>query len=224
MGRQRELKHLNGNMLAVVDVETSGLQAGFHSIVQVCVAPLNSDFELLEGYVPFYIEISPTRKNFDMKAASVSKLAYEEIKVTGIPEPKAADLFDEWFNRLPLPHNKSLSPLAHNWPFDHAFMTDWLGWHNMQRYFHGHYRDLMCAGIYENDKAAFNVMQYPYPKHGLSYYCAQLGVQNDRAHDALQDCIATARCYKRVVQAGMFTRVAKQPETLPSDVPLPDRV
>src|SRR5690349_9747919 len=134
----RELKHLNGNMLAVVDVETTGLQPFHHSIVQVCVLPLNSDFEMLPGYIPFYMEIQPKYNRFDKEAATVTQLAFEEIKKTGMPPGHAADLFEEWFNKLPLPHNKSLAPLAHNWPFDFCFMLDWLGWHNMQRYFSGH--------------------------------------------------------------------------------------
>lgn len=210
---RRNLIHLNGNIMAVIDVETTGLQPYFHDVVQVCVLPINSDFEMLDGCIPFYGELKPKRpENYDRKTSTITKPEFVNIMTNALDPDRMADLFDEWWNQLPLPHNKSLAPLAHNWPFDLQFMSDWLGWHNMQRYFHGHYRDLMCAGIYENDKAAFNIQPYPYPKHGLQYYCSQLGVQNMRAHDALQDCIATARCYKRVVQAGQFTQVAPQPE------------
>lgn len=199
-------------MMAVIDVETTGLNPLVHDIVQVCVLPVDSDFEMMSNVRPFYGEMKAARpENFDKKAATVTKLDFVKIQTEGIEPDRMADFFDEWYETLGLPHGKSLMPIAHNWPFDYSFMLHWLGWHNMQRYFFGHYRDLQCAGLYENDKAAFNIQPYPYPKHALSYYCSQLGVQNERAHDALHDCIATARCYKRVVQAGVYTPVAQQP-------------
>jgi DNA polymerase III epsilon subunit-like protein len=207
--------HLNGNVMAVVDTETTGLQPFHNDVIQVCVLPLDSDFKPLQGILPFYCELQPRRpENYDAKAAHVTKMELCKIQQTGLEPDRAADLFEEWFERLGLPHGKMLVPLAHNWPFDYCFMLDWLGWSSMNRYFHGHYRDLQMAGCYENDKAAFNVQTYPYPKHGLQYYCSQLGVENQNAHDALSDCVATAECYRRVVKAGMFTPVQAQPESL----------
>lgn len=201
--------------MAVVDCETTGLQPYYNDVIQVCVLPINSDFEMLENVLPFYGEMKAKRpENFNPKESTLSRAEFVRIMTDGVDPDRMADLFQEWFEQLPLPHNKSLAPLAHNWAFDLQFMTDWLGYHAMQRYFHGHYRDLMVAGIYENDKAAFNIHPYPYPKHGLSYYCSQLGVQNAKAHDSLHDCIATARCYKRVVMAGAYTPVNPQPENV----------
>ena len=205
------MRHLNGNILCAIDVETTGLQPYFHDLIQICVLPLNSELRPLEGTIPFYTEVVPKRPyNFDPKASSVNKLDACRIQTQGLDADRAADLFDEWFNKLGLPFNKQISPLAHNWPFDLQFITDWLGWHNVQRYFSGHYRDLMMAGLYENDKADFNSHPYPYPKHRLSYYCSQLKVTNPNAHDALGDCVATAECYRRVVKAGLYTPVAPQ--------------
>lgn len=207
--------HLNGNWMAAVDVETTGLQPFFHDVIQVSVLPIDSEFRPIEGVIPFYTEMQPRRpQNIDKKAMSVTNLALSRIMQTAMDADRVADLFEEWYSKLPLPHNKCLVPLAHNWPFDYCFMLDWLGWSNMQRYFHGHYRDLMCAGLYENDKAAFNIQAYPYPKHGLAYYCSQLKVENQKAHDALFDCLATAECYKRVVLAGAYTPVNPQPKEL----------
>jgi DNA polymerase III epsilon subunit-like protein len=40
---------LNGNLLASIDLETTGLQAGYHEPIQIAVAPLNSDIRPLEG-------------------------------------------------------------------------------------------------------------------------------------------------------------------------------
>ena len=48
------LPHLNGNLLASVDVETTGRRAGWHEIVQIGIRPLNADIRPLEGVTPFY--------------------------------------------------------------------------------------------------------------------------------------------------------------------------
>lgn len=212
----RSMMHLNGNILACVDVETTGLKPRFHDTIQVCVLPLNADIRPLEGVMPFYTEMKPKRpENYDEKTASVHKVDFVRLLTDGLDPDWVSDRFRDWYETLPLPEGKKLVPLAHNWIFDHAFMEDWLGWEGMNYYFHGHHRDLLTAGLYENDKAAFHVTQYPYPKLGLKYFCSQLGVENQNAHDALADCVATAECYRRVVKAGMWTPVNPQPENLP---------
>jgi DNA polymerase III epsilon subunit-like protein len=212
--------HLNGHIMACVDVETTGLRPRYHDIIQVCVLPLNSDFDPLEGVTPFYTEMKPKRpENIDQKAMSVSKLRLCEIMTRAPDSERVADYFCEWYDKLPLPHNKRLMPLAHNWIFDYQFMEDWLGYEHMQHFFHGHFRDLMVAGLYENDKAAFHIEPYPYPKHDLAYYCSQLGVKNPNPHDALGDCWSTAQAYKKVVLAGTFTPVHQQPTEIPDAVP-----
>lgn len=212
----RHLVHLNGSILAAVDVETTGLRPRYHDIIQVAVVPLNSDFEMLEGVLPFYAEMRPRRpENIDVKGMSVNKLTLHEIMNRALDADRMVDFFMEWYEKLPLPERKNLSPLAHNWPFDREFMMDWLGYETFNHCFSGHYRDLMCCGIYENDKAAFSVEPYPYPKHGLRYYCSQLGVTNPNAHDALGDAVATARCYRKVVLAGGLTHVNPQPTEAP---------
>lgn len=207
--------HTNGHIIAAVDVETTGLRPRYHDVIQVCVMPLNANFDPLEGIMPFYASMKPKRpENIDPKALNVSRTKLSDILLKALDADRIADFFDEWYKQLPLPSGKQLMPLAHNWPFDREFMIDWLGFENFNHYFNGHYRDLMAAGIYENDKAAFHVEPYPYPKHGLKYYSSQLGVQNPNPHDAMGDCFTTARCYKKVVLAGYLTPVAKQPENL----------
>lgn len=55
----RHLLHLNGHIMAAVDVETTGLRPRYHDVIQVAVVPLNSDFKPLEGALPFYGEMQP---------------------------------------------------------------------------------------------------------------------------------------------------------------------
>ena len=58
----------------------------------------------------------------------------------------------------------------------------------------------MVAAHFLNDVAAFNSEEFPFPKQSLKYLCSQLGIENKFAHDAMQDCLATAKVWKRMVK------------------------
>jgi DNA polymerase III epsilon subunit-like protein len=47
------------NLLASIDLETTGLQAGYHEPIQIAIVPLNSDIRPLEGVRSFYTTIKP---------------------------------------------------------------------------------------------------------------------------------------------------------------------
>ena len=57
----------------------------------------------------------------------MAKVDLHKLFDTGLDPYKAADLFDEWFQKLGLPFGKKILPLAHNWPFEQAFLSRWLG-------------------------------------------------------------------------------------------------
>lgn len=198
----RSMVHLNGNVLAAVDVETTGLQARFHDPIQVCVLPLDAN---LEPYcVPFYMFIQPKRPhNRQPGAFNTTKIKQSDID-GALDSERTAGLFDEWFLKLNLPLNKSLIPLAHNWIFDYGFMEDWLGYEAMNHYFFGHYRDTMAAALFSNDFAEFRSERHPHPRLGLGSLCEVLGVENPNPHDALGDSIATARCYREMIRRGII--------------------
>jgi DNA polymerase III epsilon subunit-like protein len=217
-----QLVHNNGHIMAVIDVETTGLTPGHNDIVQVCVLPVNSDFKPMQGTNPFYCEMKPKRpRNIDWKGMTVNKLTLAEIMKKACDASKQADLFTEWYRKLPLPVNKCLMPIAHNWPFDSAFMIDWLGRKHFEYFFHPYYRDLMSAALLQNDIAAYHVLQYPYPKLNLGYLCNLLGVENMKPHDALGDCMATAACYRELLRRSTWTPVTLTPEQA-QEVPVED--
>lgn len=217
---RRSMIHMNGHLLCAIDVETTGLQPRFHDVIQVCLLPLDSECNPLKGVIPFYGELQPRRpENIDYKAMTVSKLNLFKIMQDAMTADRMVDLFVEWYDKLPLPENKRLVPLAHNWVHDHGFLTDWLGYEHMQYYFWGHYRDTQCAALFENDKADAQVEQTPYPKLGLTNLAARLGIQHERAHDSLADCLTTAAVYKRMLRAGFCSPIMVPAET-PHDSPL----
>ena len=55
----KNLLHNNGHIMAVIDVETTGLTPRHNDIVQVCVLPIDSDFKPLKDVNPFYAEMKP---------------------------------------------------------------------------------------------------------------------------------------------------------------------
>ena len=206
--------HLNGNLLAAIDVETTDTVPGFHDVWQVCVLILDDDIKPDKRVTPFYVDMRPKRpENIDQQALSVCRMDFA-LKMQRALDPwDAADLFDEWFEKLKmhtptrpplLPERKKLVPVAQNWPFDRSFMTEWLGPTSFEAFFHPWYRDTLPVAQYLNDKYAKDPMcvlaaKVPFPKSNLAYLCSQLKVKNAKAHDALQDCIATAEVYRQMV-------------------------
>lgn len=197
--------HLNGNILCVVDVESTGDRPGYHDLIQVCVLPLDSELRPGKKMIPFYTLVKPRRpENCHPDVMDQQRSRICEATIKGLDPDVACDLFDEWYNKLGLRDNKRISPLAQNWPFDRAFMIDWLGHESFARYFDGRYRDTMSAALFENDRADFKAEPYPYAKVNLQYLASTLKVTVDKAHDALADCVTTAEVYRLIVMKGLF--------------------
>lgn len=214
------MKHFNGHLLCAVDVETTGLHAGFHDIWQIAVVPLNADLQRNKNYKIFSTLIKPRNpQNYDVKSISRKKLA--EVIVHALEADQVADLFQEWFNRLDLGLKRLIMPLAHNWPFDYSFIKDWLGHLRMEDIFHGHFRDTMSLALSMNDLSAFELTAYPYPKLTLGSMCARLNVVNHCPHDALSDAVATAEVYRRMVKSRMMLSGRLWQESIPNQKPEP---
>lgn len=198
--------HLNGNMLCVVDIEATGLHARFDSILQICVLPLDSQLKPLKKVVPFYMMLKPLyMENCGQeRQLGCSRQFLCDAVNTGLDPMSAADLFGEWFNKLKLAPGKRICPLAQNWSFDREFIVDWLGYENFNFHFDARYRDTMAAALYLNDRADAHVEQIPFPKVNLRYMTTTLGIDHQRAHDALGDCLATAEVYRQLVYKGLW--------------------
>lgn len=197
----KSLIHLNGNILAAVDVETTGFIAGFHDIWQVAVLPLDSEIRPAPT-TPFYVDIKIKRpENVDPKAIKLNRTDFYQRQLRAYDPFDAADMFDEWVQALKLPFHKGICPLASNWTFDKSFIVEWLGHETYNQLFSPWVRDTMVAATFENDIADRRGDKIEYPKVGLSSLSGRLKVKNEKAHDALQDCITTAEVYRRMILA-----------------------
>lgn len=205
------MQHWNGNQLCAIDIETSGLDPHWHEILQIAILPLDSNIQPRKDVLPFYIKMIPYHpERADEKALRVSSVKLPDATLNGFDQEAAKDLLEEWVDKLGLPMRKGgwtqcqIMPLVQNGLHDIPFIKRWLGLELYEQFFHPHVRDTMIAALFANDVAGMHVEKIPYPKVNLSYLCSQLKFKRHRAHDALQDCLATAEVYRRMISQGFL--------------------
>ena len=192
---------LNGNLMAAIDLETTGTRPGYHEIIQIAIVPLDSDIKPLEGVLPFYTTVRPKHPERESPAATHKhKIPITDLMLHAPDSEKVADLLVEWFERLELPFKKCLVPLAHNWAFESSFLKAWLGVQMVDQLFHSHARDSMLYAIAMNDKAQFRGEPVLFNRVGLGSMCAKLNITNINPHDALADCLAEAEVYRALMR------------------------
>ena len=204
------MQHWNSNLMCAIDVETTGLNPFFHELIQVAILPLDCNLDIRKDVPAFCINMRPDfPERTDKNALAVTRKKLKDILNTGHAPEVAKDLLMDWVEKLNLPLNKSgfnrckIFPLGHNYSFDLQFLKQWL----VDEYddiFHGLYRDTMLSALYLNDRAGMHCERLLYPKVDLTYLCNCLKITRERSHDALQDCIATAAVYKRMVSEGLI--------------------
>ena len=169
--------HLNGNLLASIDLETTGLQAGYHEPIQIAIVPMNSDIRPLEGVRPFYTTIRPVYpERQERSAGHVHGIRMEDLVLHAPEAGKVQDLLVEWWEKLDLPFGKTLVPLAHNWAFESKFLQAWLGVDLAGTLFHGHARDAMLYALALNDKATFMGLPAPSQRSDSTQSVSILGL------------------------------------------------
>ena len=204
------MQHWNGNQLCVIDTETTGLDSHHHEICQICILPLDSNIEPRKDILPFYINLIPWYpERADEEAMKKHKISLVDLMKKGFDKDKAIDMIIEWLDKLDLPYTpggfrKQIVPLGQNYAFDLRFIQAWLGINMYNEYFNYHYKDTMIAAGYLNDRAAMHGEKVPYSKVNLKWLCNKHNVDNTGAHDALQDCIRTAKVYKEMIKVGLF--------------------
>lgn len=203
------MEHWNAHQMCVIDVETNGTKPFWHEIIQIAVIALDANIKPRKDILPFEMFFAPENpERTDPDALKVTGHKLPTLLREGWNIDKGADLFGEWIKRLdlgqtPQGHPKRIIPLAHNWSFDRPFIQDWLGYSLYNELFDSRARDTMTISLFLNDHASFHAERVPYSKNTLNWLCSKLNVEHARAHDALQDCLATAECYRRLCQLGL---------------------
>lgn len=192
----RNLKH---NILAAIDLETTGVRPGYHEIIQIAVVPL--DNKLVPTGNHFYTNVRPEYpERTEPEALRINGLVLEDL-LEAPTQARVADMLYEWFETLKLPQTGRLIPLAHNYPFENSFLKAWIGTDELDRVFHYLPRDAQTYALALNDAAALIGKEIPFESVGLKRLCEQFGIVNTKPHDALADSIAEAQVYKALLTA-----------------------
>lgn len=192
------MKHFRGNMLAAVDVETTGVVAGYHEIVQIAVVPLDTDLQ--PAGRPFYTNIRPDNpERIDKSSWNIHGLDLDNLLETAPDQEKAYDLFNNWFEELRLPTGRKLIPLAHSYTFEYGFLKAWLGAKGLDHFFHFHPRDAMVYALALNDRLGLAGKAARFESVSLTNLCKDLNITNEKPHDALSDSLAEAEVYRALL-------------------------
>lgn len=183
---------------AVLDVETTGLSVVRNEIIQVAVVPLDSK-TLEPDHTPFNLFMRVERpENVDPVAMSINGLSVEELEKYPNKQT-AAEALNIWFQGIGLPFGAKLIPVCQNLPFDSAFTREWLGAYQYDQIFSRRGRDTMTLAAGINDSAAWRGLPIPFERIGLKDLCQHFKIELDGHHDALADCVATARLYRELI-------------------------
>ena len=220
-------RHLNGNLLAVIDTETTGPDPDNHDILEICVLVLDKFLKPHPEIMPFNMYMAAQRLgNIDMEALRIQGKTMDDIvkekvckqrsemsniSAKGMHPDDCANLFEHWFRKLNLPPRKRIMPIACNWGFDREFIRRWLGYDAFYYYFDPRPRDIISMGLFDNDVAEWRGDTFPYAKNNLQWMCTVLGIERTRAHTALDDCVATAECFRRMIQRTELRNLPRAP-------------
>jgi len=192
--------HLNGEIFCAVDTETTGLDCEKHSIIEICVLPLNGDYSVNKSILPFTCQMQPIEGRIvDPEALRVNKIELSEIMLTCLDAFKVLDLFVEWFEKLNLGLHKGIVPIAQNWPFDRGFLVNWMGDLTFRTIFSRHYRDTMSLAASINDRCDIHNHPIQFPKLNLQSIANKFNIVNPDPHRALGDAWTTSQVYRQLL-------------------------
>lgn len=188
-------------MYVVLDCETTGLDPERHQLWQCGAVVLDSRLREADARVwgarPYMLD------HFDLDALEINGL--EPAELLRLPDYRAAAVqCTAWLMLYthgggPSRRIKPLTVIAQNWPFDRAFLGDWLGDEVMRTCFHRHYRDTAVLAGAINDFHIARGKPAPFASLSLGALADTLGVMLVNSHNALCDARATAEVYRRLL-------------------------
>lgn len=213
-------KHLNGNVFAAIDTETTGADLEKHEVVEVAIIPLTYQYEVSKLPI-FHIQIIPDfPENIDIEASRKVPILQQyyadkliktksdivSLRINGLPSHIAAELLVEWFEKkLQLAPGKRIIPIGCNYAFDRGMLQKWLGNKTYEYIFSDLYRDVQVTANYLNDLACEVSNEYPFQKVNLQYLCSTLKIERSgAAHTALDDAYVTAKVYKEMLTRSLI--------------------
>jgi len=192
-------QHWNNNQVCVVTAQFTGLEAQIYDIIQICIVPLDGFYEI-DSTKQMFIASMQTRHN--MIERKYVKYKYNkciEIMQSGVDPYFTADELEKWFEKIRVVDNRQIMPLAYNWPLVASHLVDWLGFQTFNYIFSHEYRDIMPATIFCNDRAYWQMEDYPFPKTILTYMANVTKEDYSLRYDIMQQAIAISKIYKKML-------------------------
>lgn len=188
--RFRTMKNESDYTICVVDTETSGLRAGIHEALSLCVMPLNDKFERMGQ--PFNVRIKAVNP-CDPRALAINKLD----PTIGFTKAEAWTKLKEWRKSAMI---EKIVPLGHNIHFDLPFILMIApSPEEFQDMFHYHNRDTMAIASIINDIRVNAGLPKMFQSVSLAKVAATFGFDTKFAHSAEGDCEMTRLIYKKMI-------------------------
>lgn len=177
-------------MNVVIDLETTGLVAGTHEIIQIGAVLFDNDLEPMDTFMSYVKPLKP--KLFSKEAQDVNGLTLDFLEIQPVPAI-ARTAFTCWLEDAS--EGTPLVPLGHNYHFDQAFLTMLLGPDKYNKLLSYRYEDT-CMVI----RYLTRVGKLPAMSSGLQAGLDYFGIKRTEPHDAVSDCLATLELYKKLIK------------------------
>lgn len=180
--------------VCTVDIESTGLDSAKHEIIEMAFLPANKDFKPDIQIEPFAIQIrAENYKNISQEALKINNLNPAD----GVSRDMAKHRFYIWMRKYGI---TKIELLGQNVKFDISFLTSFLSFEVYNELFHYHTRDTMSTAKHINDKEEYNLRAKMFSDCKLKTIAKKLDVDYSGAHRALQDCIITLECYRKMLE------------------------
>lgn len=168
-----------------VDVETAGPTPGEYALLSIGACTLDDPQQT------FYVELQPDRPGQITDACAVHGLSLEDLSVNGTGSETAMRQFESWVKQV-TPGGARPIFVAFNAPFDWMFVAEYF-----QRYI-----DRNPFGHSALDIKALFMGLYQTSWRDTSYtaVCRTLHLDQPLAHNALQDALAQANVFRKLLE------------------------
>jgi hypothetical protein len=198
--------HLNGQLLAAIDVKTTGQDSTIHEIYELAIIPVDSFIFRRKDKYPLDLLIKPDYPDkVDWKFLEKQNCGTQIRRAIekGHPKHVARSLFDRWLEDLRMLERLRIAPIAYNYGHESRFLRAWLGHNTYQTIFNDlELRDVRSIAGFLNDMA--DMRQAPYPFHKLQFagLGRHLGIFRDygKGRSALHDAAQTIDIYREMMK------------------------
>ncbi len=180
-------------IIAAIDIETTGLDPLYHDIIEIAILPLDGAFEPRADIPPFVARIRARRpQNASAKAMEINGLDLNE-----------GDEYHEFLARLlswlEEYRIERIDALGQNIDFDRAFISAQIP--ELGRLLgHRYLRDSQRLACAYNDLVRLRTGKPAFENVGLSDLRRALGIEGSREHRALDDARDAAKVYKALLE------------------------